>query len=464
LARSPASEPDSREATVSSRGFVPVEYRSAGLERSPLAVPTGHGVFLDAPDSRNGSREFLSWSSAPLQSSSVPHPPVLLHRCDPRKREPNRSGTRVRLSWGSCPFERNYVGCPFSSHPGSVSGQVALAVSEIGASRARDANPSPVPSSGFLPLSTDLARSRRVRDLLQEVASCAVTARRFAALFHAARVPGAPFRAFSSRGAVPALAGRCFLAGSRSTSAGAALDQLLAIAFPDAPALCRTHPLAQARTTQEPGRRFPAVARPTGLTRLRAPSRSTSSSRPGSPVRGRHARFEALLPPGARSRDDPMPWPGRGRRVGALVGFFPPRACSSTTPGPVSRAGAREPGTSPGHARQWRLSHPVSITGPEPRRLGTSSQDPPAHAVDRTARTTVGQRLDDPRCSQHREPLVACLPRPLLKRSELDEAVAPALPLGSAPRLPRPSRPAPPSLAGRFGYPTLDLGDALLYD
>jgi len=92
LVQSPAPEPDSREATVSSRGFVPVEYRSAGLERSPLAVLTGHGVFLDAPDSRNGSREFLSWSSAPLQSSSVPHPPVLLHRYDPRKREPDRSG------------------------------------------------------------------------------------------------------------------------------------------------------------------------------------------------------------------------------------------------------------------------------------------------------------------------------------------------------------------------------------
>jgi len=51
----------------------------------------------------------------------------------------------------------------------------------------------------------------------------AVAPRRFAALLHAARVPlELPCRAFPSRGAVPALAGLCFLAGSHPTTASAA--------------------------------------------------------------------------------------------------------------------------------------------------------------------------------------------------------------------------------------------------
>jgi len=61
------------------------------------------------------------------------------------------------------------------------------------------------------------------------------------------------------------------------------------------------------------------------------------------------------------------------------------------------------------------------------------------------------------RCSRHRaRPSPAPAPSFRTRR----RAVSPALPLGSAPRLPRPWRPEPPSLSRRFGHPTLDLGDA----
>jgi len=84
------------------------------------------------------------------------------------------------------------------------------------------ARPSSVPSSGFLPLSTVQAALAARHELLR-ARRYAVAPRRFAALLHAARVSlELPYRAFPSRGAVPALAGRCFLAGSHPTTASAA--------------------------------------------------------------------------------------------------------------------------------------------------------------------------------------------------------------------------------------------------
>jgi hypothetical protein len=70
------------------------------------------------------------------------------------------------------------------------------------------ATPSSVPSSGFLPLSTVPAAHPAQHGPLSEPAVTPYAPRRFATLFHAARVPmELPFRAFPSRGAVPALAG-----------------------------------------------------------------------------------------------------------------------------------------------------------------------------------------------------------------------------------------------------------------
>jgi hypothetical protein len=58
----------------------------------------------------------------------------------------------------------------------------------------RIARPSSVPSSGFLPLSTVPASTRLARGLLDPAVRRGP--RRFAALFHAARVPGAPLQSF----------------------------------------------------------------------------------------------------------------------------------------------------------------------------------------------------------------------------------------------------------------------------
>jgi len=59
----------------------------------------------------------------------------------------------------------------------------------------RIARPPPVPSSGFLPLSTVLAAHAARTNPLRSP-SFAVAPRRFAALFHAARAPGVALQSF----------------------------------------------------------------------------------------------------------------------------------------------------------------------------------------------------------------------------------------------------------------------------
>jgi len=118
-------------------------------------------------------------------------------------------------------------------------------------------------------------------------------------------------------------------------------------AFPAAPA-------------REPGRRFLAVASPVASTHPKM--RRTCRPLPvnaGLAVYERHARFEALLPPGVRSVR-PSPWQAKASRPVLSWGCRPPELSPSTTPGPVSRAGVRARGsiplsrTSPG-ARPSRL-------------------------------------------------------------------------------------------------------------
>jgi hypothetical protein len=244
-----------------------------------------------------------------------------------------------------------------------------------------------------------------------------------------------PSRAFPSRGAVPALAGRCFRAGSLSDYRRRNAAGRFAIAFAAAPALCPYAPPGGGSRTHEPGRQFPAVAsRSLGHAAKRDFADRPFPSTLGSPVSSRHARFEALLPSGVRSPDDPMPWPGRGRRVGALLGFFPSRACSTTVQGPVSRVGARgrdEPCTSyvaGNSAASLRSRDPSSDAwGHEPRirqcaepiepRTPPSDSDP---AVNRISRTRLRQPPAPPAACATCE---AICPRPLF---------------GGAPRLPRP--------------------------
>jgi len=180
----------------------------------------------------------------------------------------NVPGTRVRLSWGSCsPRNATTSGAP--AHPDSREaiqedeGRQALvgAVLRVLA---------PLDGSGY---------ARRTHEPLAEpaVSPCS---RRFAALLHAARVSlELPYRAFPSRGAVPALAGLCFLAGSHPTTASAARTsssgplstsrQLFALGPPESeprlmsrddvfPRSLRLAPRSHFRMTGKPVRLFPA--------------------------------------------------------------------------------------------------------------------------------------------------------------------------------------------------------------
>jgi len=152
-----------------------------------------------------------------------------------------------------------------------------------------------------------------------------------------------PCRAFPSRGAVPALAGPLASLWVRvSTAADAVPAGVSRPLFPVPRQLfARSSPPGGGPRTHEPGRRFLAIARPVASTRDRAARTVPLPPTLGSPVSGRHARFEALLPPGVRSATIPVTWPGPGPPVGALLGFLPSRALSTTVLGSVCHVDAR---------------------------------------------------------------------------------------------------------------------------
>jgi hypothetical protein len=125
-----------------------------------------------------------------------------------------------------------------------------------------------------------------------------VTPRRFAALFHAARVPGVALQSFCPlEEPYPLSRAVCFLAGSRSTAAWRDVLEAFTTAFRVPPTPCLSLPLRTCRTPG-PGRRFLATAEAIRRAYLAARRpRPSISLTPGPPVGGRHAHFEALLPP-----------------------------------------------------------------------------------------------------------------------------------------------------------------------
>jgi hypothetical protein len=133
--------------------------------------------------------------------------------------------------------------------------------------------------------------------------------RRFAAFFHAARVPGAPLQSFPfprsrtrSRGPLASLWVRS------PTAAGAVPAEVSRPLSRFAPALCRSSPPEGRPGTHEPGRRFSrSLVRSPRRARRRAARTVPPLPTLGSPVSGRHAHFEALLPPGVRSATTPSP-------------------------------------------------------------------------------------------------------------------------------------------------------------
>jgi len=118
-----------------------------------------------------------------------------------------------------------------------------------------------------------------------------------------------PSRAFPSRGAVPALAGHLLPCGFALRLSPAQRLQEIRNRFPRlVPALCRSSPPEGRPGTHEPGRRFlAALVRSPRRTRRCAARTVPFPPTLGSPVNGRHARFEALLPPGVRSAASSLP-------------------------------------------------------------------------------------------------------------------------------------------------------------
>jgi hypothetical protein len=163
--------------------------------------------------------------------------------------------------------------------------------------RTRVARPSPVPSSGFLPLSTVLATHAARTNSCESAVT--VAPRRFAALFHAARAPGVALQSFPfprsrtrSRGPRASMRVRGRLPPTRHTRGFAA-------AFPTAPGSLPSVRLGLA-VTAESGQWFPAAAEtgPTSCTRHGArpiaPSRVVTRrlTRPSRPLR-------SFAPPGS---------------------------------------------------------------------------------------------------------------------------------------------------------------------
>jgi len=217
-----------------------------GFGRSPLAVRTGLGSssscltpgtiqFPGDPLVELGSSSEFVRAFAARAPSPLPPPEWA--------RAFREHG--IRLSWVSFSLERNDAGCPFSPQR-----QLSCRRGGRGSPGPRRCRP-----QGSCPSRRFWLRSRIVRTPRG--------ARRFPWRPDASRpcsVPLAslesPFRAFPSRGAVPAFAGLCFLVGSRSTAARRDVPR----AFPGLSPPSRPFATAcpEARRTHGPGRTVPA--------------------------------------------------------------------------------------------------------------------------------------------------------------------------------------------------------------
>jgi len=169
-----------------------------------------------------------------------------------------------------------------------------------------------VPSSGFLPLSTDPANTRRVSRSL-DPAVCRGS-RRFAAFFHAARVPGASLQSFP-------------FPGSRTRSRGPPAS--LRVRVRPSPAQCSREIHDRFRRTRQalcpaspPGGGLGLMSRDVGSLRSLRPVASTRRAcrTCWSSSRGHWARrltagtpASKLCSPRESVLRRPPPWPGKGR-------------------------------------------------------------------------------------------------------------------------------------------------------
>jgi len=163
--------------------------------------------------------------------------------------------------------------------------------------------------------------------------------RRFAAFFHAARVPGTSLQSFPFPGIRTRSRGPILPCGFRVRLPPAQSLRDLRCRFRRfAPALCPLNPPGGGPWTHEPGRRFLAIASPV------ASACSVSMPHVPSPSHRHWARRLAAGTPASKlcsPRESVLRRPRYLARlrppVGALLGFLPSRALSTTARGSVSR-------------------------------------------------------------------------------------------------------------------------------
>jgi hypothetical protein len=186
-----------------------------------------------------------------------------------------------------------------------------------------------------------------------------------------------PYRAFPSRGAVPALAGLllpCGFAFDRPTARHGPRDSR-----PLSPARRPLrHGEHEARRTGRPGRRFPGVARRRPFACCHARRRRLVSDRPGSPDSAAGTPASKLCSP-RESVPAMTACPGQGAVDRPLLSWasFPSKACSSSPRVRYAR-GRSSTGTSPisPHPREPSPGHAYS-PGRAPA-VGSRTHDPPA--------------------------------------------------------------------------------------
>jgi len=261
-------------------------------------------------------RKTLSWSSLPLQSRTASRLPAL------RLRRTHLRGCGVlvepgnRLSWGSFSPRAHWRRVPRVTPTTSLrpqQGRWGLP----GPHRCRPQGSCP---SRRIWLHSRHARSRPLRIPLA-VRRGAPTLRGLVPC--RSRPLESPYRAFPSRGAVPALAGPFSLVSSLGLPNSAVRSEGFAAPFADRADL--SPQLARGPTgLKKPGRRFPGVARAPHVSRCRGRLRRLVSEKPGSPDSAANTPTSELYSPRESVRGVwSPPWPGCDQPVGALLGLRP---------------------------------------------------------------------------------------------------------------------------------------------
>jgi len=266
----------------------------------------------------------------------------------------------------------------------------ALSVARPGRGSTRS---SPVPPSGFLPLSavsayltTCAVKSPTPRGLV------ACRSRPWSLPLQSFPFPGSRTR---SRGPLASLRVRLPTEnGAVPAGASRPLSPLRASPLPLVSALRRT----TGRMSRDDGSLRSLVRSP------RPPRKGAARAvlflpRLGSPFCSRHARFEALLPPGVRSATT-LALARQGPSAGALLGSSTLQSSlhlgSGSGLSQIRSRGVRDPD----HARLRAPNHRGCMPRPGLRHLGSRAQDPSIRRIYRTPRITVEQRPSSPSASR----------------------------------------------------------------